>query len=44
MPVQVIQKGKRKLYRWGDSGKLYRSRSKAEEQGRAIKASQNAKR
>jgi len=35
MPVKKVKGG----YRWGDSGKVYKTRAKAEKQGRAIRAS-----
>ena len=38
MPVHVVYKGKVKWYRWGNHGKLYKSRAKAEAQGRAAYA------
>lgn len=37
MPVRKVKGG----YRYGKTGKVYKSRAKAERQGRAIKASQN---
>lgn len=39
MPVQRIIKNGEPFYRWGDSGKLYKSRADAEMQGRAAYAS-----
>lgn len=39
MPVQKVKGG----YRYGKTGKVYKSRRKAERQGRAIKANQNKK-
>lgn len=36
MPVRKVKGG----YRYGKTGKVYRSRKKAEKQGRAIKAAQ----
>ena len=36
MPVRKVKSG----YRWGSSGKIYKSKAKAARQGRAIKASQ----
>lgn len=36
MPTRKVKGG----YRWGKSGKVYRSKAKADRQGRAIKASQ----
>lgn len=35
MPVRKVKGG----YRWGKSGKLYRTRAEAARQGRAIRAS-----
>ena len=35
MPVRKVKGG----YRWGKSGKIYKSRAEAEQQGRAIYAS-----
>ena len=35
VPVRKVKGG----YRWGKSGKIYKSKAKAEEQGRAIYAS-----
>lgn len=40
MPVRKVKGG----YQYGTTGKIYKSREKAEEQGRAIKASQRKKR
>lgn len=37
MPVKKVKGG----YRYGKTGKVYKSRQKAEKQGRAIKANQN---
>lgn len=37
MPVRKVKGG----YKYGKTGKVYKSRAKAERQGRAIKASQN---
>lgn len=37
MPVRKVKGG----YRYGKSGKVYKSRAKAERQGRAIHASQS---
>ena len=37
MPVRKVKGG----YRYGKTGKVYKTRAKAERQGRAIKASQN---
>ena len=34
MPVKRVKGG----YRWGSSGKVYRTRAQAERQGRAIRA------
>jgi hypothetical protein len=39
MPVRKVKGG----YRWGKTGKVYRSKAKAAKQGRAIKASQARK-
>lgn len=39
MPVRKVKGG----YRYGRKGKIYKSRAKAEKQGRAIKASQGRK-
>ena len=36
MPVRKVKGG----YKYGSTGKVYKSRAKAERQGRAIKASQ----
>lgn len=36
MPVRKVKGG----YRWGSTGKVYKQKSKALRQGRAIKASQ----
>ena len=36
MPVRKVKGG----YKYGNTGKVYKSRAKAERQGRAIKASQ----
>ena len=42
MPVQAVYKnGKIVGYKWGEKGKVYKSKKDAEKQGRAIKASQN---
>ena len=35
MPVHKVKNG----YQWGNSGKVYKSKAKAERQGRAIYAS-----
>ena len=40
MPVRKVKGG----YRWGSTGKVYKSKAKAVRQGRAIKASQNRRR
>lgn len=37
MPVKKVKGG----YRYGKTGKVYKSRQKAEKQGRAIRANQN---
>lgn len=39
VPIQVITRQGQKFYRYGDSGKLYKTREQAEEQARAIYAS-----
>jgi len=39
MPVKKSGSG----YKWGTKGKVYRSKSKASKQGKAIKASQSRK-
>ena len=39
MPVEKVKGG----YRWGTKGKVYKKRSDAEKQGRAIKANQKKK-
>ena len=39
MPVQKITKGGMTMYRFGDSGKMYKTREEAEMQGRAMYAS-----
>ena len=36
MPTRKVKGG----YRWGSSGKTYKSKAKADRQGRAIKAAQ----
>jgi hypothetical protein len=36
MPTRKVKGG----YKWGKSGKVYKSKAKANKQGRAIKASQ----
>lgn len=40
MPVRKVKGG----YRYGSTGKVYKSKAKAERQGRAIKASQSKRR
>lgn len=40
MPVRKVKGG----YKYGSTGKVYKSKAAAERQGRAIKASQKAKR
>lgn len=40
MPVQKVKGG----YRYGATGKVYKSRAKAVKQGRAIRASQSKRR
>jgi hypothetical protein len=37
VPVRKVKGG----YKWGTTGKVYRSKAKATKQGRAIKASQS---
>lgn len=37
MPVKKVKSG----YRYGKTGKVYKSKAKAEKQGRAIRASQH---
>lgn len=37
MPVHKVKGG----YKWGTKGKVYKSKAKAQKQGRAIKASQS---
>ena len=39
MPVMKVKGG----YRWGMSGKVYKTRAEAEAQGRAVYAAQNSK-
>lgn len=39
MPVRKVKGG----YRWGKTGKVYKSKAAAEKQGRAIRASQAEK-
>ena len=39
MPIQVVTKNGERYYRYGDSGKLYKDRSDAEKQAKAIYAS-----
>jgi len=39
MPIQMLTIKGEKFYRWGDSGKLYRTREQAEQQAKAIYAS-----
>ncbi len=38
MPVQKITRGGQTMYRFGDSGKMYKTRNEAEMQGRAMYA------
>ena len=38
MPVQKITKGGMTMYRYGDSGKMYKTKNEAEMQGRAMYA------
>ena len=40
MPIQIVYKNRIKYYRWGNRGKLYKTREKAEKQARAIIISQ----
>lgn len=40
MPVRKVKGG----YKYGSTGKVYKSKAKAERQGRAIKASQSRRR
>lgn len=40
MPVRKVNGG----YKWGATGKVYKSRARAEKQGRAIKAAQARRR
>lgn len=37
MPTKKVKGG----YKWGSKGKVYKSKSKADRQGRAIKAAEN---
>lgn len=39
MPVQKVKGG----YRWGNTGKVYKSKADAEKQGRAVQASKQKK-
>lgn len=39
MPVYKVKGG----YRWGKTGKVYKTKKEAEEQGRAVRASMAAK-
>jgi hypothetical protein len=39
MPIQVVTKNGQKMYRYGDTGKLYSDRKDAEKQAQAIHAS-----
>lgn len=39
MPIQTVMIKGEKMYRWGDSGKLYKERSQAEKQAQAAYAS-----
>ena len=39
MPIQVVTKNGQRMYRYGDTGKLYANRSDAEKQAQAIHAS-----
>ena len=38
VPIQVIERNGRRLYRWGSSGKEYATRQQAEQQARAAYA------
>ena len=40
MPVYKVPGG----YRWGQTGKVYKTKKEAEEQGRAVRAAQQARR
>jgi hypothetical protein len=40
MPIQMIIRGGKRYYRYGESGKEYANRADAEKQAAAIKASQ----
>lgn len=42
MPVQTVRNSKGEIigYRWGNNGKIYKTKGEAERQGRAIKAAQ----
>ena len=39
MPVHKITQGRQTYYRWGDHGKMYKTKAEAERQGRAAYAS-----
>ena len=41
MPVRAVRSAGGKIigYRWGSTGKIYKTKAEAEEQGRAIRAS-----
>ena len=39
MPIQVVTQNGQRMYRYGDSGKLYKDRKDAEKQAQAIHAS-----
>ena len=39
MPIQVVTQNGQRMYRYGDSGKLYKDRKDAEKQAAAIRAS-----
>jgi hypothetical protein len=39
MPIQVVTQNGQRMYRYGDSGKLYKDRKDAEKQAAAIIAS-----
>ena len=39
MPIQVLMVKGERMYRWGDTGKLYKDRAQAEKQAAAAYAS-----
>jgi len=39
MPVKEVEKNGKKYYKWGRSGKMYRSKIKADKQAKAIYSS-----